>query len=127
MTELLGRAGRDLDAPSRARESVRASLGGRVPQATLDDVLLVVSELVLNAVLHGRGAVAFRTELEGGEVRGEVTDQGSGFAPEVREHGPEAVGGMGLRIVDTLTVKWGVREGTTHVWFAVDVGDAGGT
>jgi anti-sigma regulatory factor (Ser/Thr protein kinase) len=127
MAEILGRARRDLDAPARAREAVRSSLGGRVPKATLDDALLVVTELVLNAVLHGQGAVECTTELAGGEVRGEVIDQGSGFVHEVRERGPEAVGGLGLRIVGNLTTSWGVREGTTHVWFAIGVGDAGGT
>src|SRR4051794_17898358 len=127
MADILGRARRDLHAPARAREAVRSSLEGRVPKDTLDDVLLVVTELVLNAVVHGQGVVECRTELAGREVRGEVIDQGSGFEHVVLERGPEAVGGLGLRIVSELTTRWGVREGTTHVWFAIDVGPAGAT
>jgi hypothetical protein len=66
---------------------------------------------------HGRGEVDFRLQLDDGIVRGEVIDEGDGFEHEVRERGPDEVSGRGLFLVDALTNRWGIHEGTTHVWF----------
>jgi hypothetical protein len=35
-------------------------------------------------------------------------------APAVARH---MVGGWGLHLVETLSRRWGVREGSTHLWF----------
>jgi hypothetical protein len=29
-------------------------------------------------------------------------------------------GGWGLHMVEALTERWGVRDGSTHVWFEID-------
>ena len=58
-----------------------------------------------------------RLQVDAGAVRGEVVDAGSGFEHELREAGRSATSGRGLLIVDRLTTRWGVYEGTTHVWF----------
>ncbi len=76
---------------------------------------MVISELVTNALEHGRGQVVFRLQLDEGIVRGEVIDQGSGFEYEIRARGPEDLRGRGLFLVAALTNRWGVHEGTTHV------------
>ena len=81
------------------------------------ELLLVVSELVTNAVRHGRGAITLKVRVDRGEVYGEVVDQGGGFEREVRERGPDEFDGRGLMIVDALSRRWGIHEGTTHVWF----------
>ena len=50
-------------------------------------------------------------------VRGEIADHGNpSTAPRIHDR-PGAHGGYGLRLVDALTTAWGVREGTTDVWF----------
>ena len=54
---------------------------------------------------------------DGDQLHGEVIDQGGGFEREVRARGPAEVGGRGLIIVDALSRRWGIHEGTTHVWF----------
>ena len=36
---------------------------------------------------------------------------------------PSAGGGRGLRIVDSCAARRGVEEGSTHVWFEVDLED----
>ena len=77
----------------------------------------MISELVSNALVHGRGQVVFRLQLDEGIVRGEVIDQGGGFEHEIRARGPDDVSGRGLFLVEALTNRWGVHEGTTHVWF----------
>ncbi|GAC1435139.1 MAG: hypothetical protein NVSMB51_03930 [Solirubrobacteraceae bacterium] len=115
---------RNVEASSRARAAVRDELGGRVPDATLDDVLLVVSELVTNALVHGQGMIELRVELDGQSVKGEVIDEGGGFEREMRVEGVQEVGGHGLAIVGQVAANWGVHEGTTHVWFELPLGGA---
>jgi len=56
-----------------------------------------------------------------------VIDQGGGFEHEIRARGPEDLRGRGLFLVAALTNRWGVHEGTTHVWFEFTAGtDASG-
>jgi anti-sigma regulatory factor (Ser/Thr protein kinase) len=75
---------RDLEASFYARETAFSNLVGRVPDATLDDVLLIVSELVTNAALHGEGEILVRTNRR--RMRfGEVTDEGPGFEPKASQ------------------------------------------
>lgn len=117
---------RDASAPSVARTTVRRRLGAQLDATRLGDLAVVVSELVTNAVRHGRGAITMRLQLDDGTVRGEVVDEGGGFEREIRRRGPAEVGGRGLAVVDGLTTRWGVHEGTTHVWFVLggDTSDA---
>ena len=79
------------------------------------DAVLMVSELVTNAVQHGIGAITLRIEGEPGTVRVEVADDG--FVAVAPSPVPDAHGGWGLRIVDQLADDWGVLEGNTRVWF----------
>ena len=94
-------------------------------QGALYDLCLVVSELVTNAVTHGQGSVRLRLQCDAGAVRGEVIDEGGGFESELREPGPFDAHGRGLLLVDRLTTRWGVHEGTTHVWFEMLDGSGG--
>jgi anti-sigma regulatory factor (Ser/Thr protein kinase) len=107
----------DTSAPGLARAAAKRYLGGKLGPQRMSELSLVVSELVSNAFLHGRGQVLFRLQLDEGTVRGEVIDQGGGFEHEIRERGPEEVTGRGLSLVEALTSRWGIHEGTTHVWF----------
>ncbi|MFE9769981.1 ATP-binding protein [Streptomyces sp. NPDC005808] len=83
-----------------------------------DDVLLCVSELATNALVHGvppgRG---FRLVLRygGGVLRAEVHDSGGGV-PRIVDVADE--GGRGLLLVAALSDKWGVgeREPGKAVW-----------
>lgn len=102
-----------------ARWHVRYALESQTDPETLSDIELVVSELVTNAVRHGPGAViTLRLVIEAnGAVSGEVVDEGDGVIAIRRHELGEAEGGLGLPIVDTLTSSWGVRPGSTHVWF----------
>ena len=53
-------------------------------------------------------------------VHVEVVDQGVGFVPAARDRPKTEPGGWGLHMVEALTERWGVREGSTHVWFEID-------
>jgi anti-sigma regulatory factor (Ser/Thr protein kinase) len=114
---------RDLEASFYARETAFSNLVGRVPDATLDDVLLIVSELVTNAVLHGEGEILVRTKLEDGCVLGEVTDEGPGFEPQLPKRDTMTPTTQGLCIVNRLAADWGVTDGAAHVWFSVGLAE----
>ncbi|MEV8334921.1 ATP-binding protein [Streptomyces niveus] len=77
----------------------------------MDDVLLCVSELATNALVHGvppgRGYRLQLLLLADGVFRIEVHDSGDG-RPSVRE--PYGESGRGLMLVAALADKWGVGE-----------------
>jgi len=89
----------------------------RLGCGAIDAVAIIVSELVANAVEHGRGPVTLRAVHRRGRLRIEVHDRGPG-APEVRTAAPDAERGRGMYIVANLAVGWGVETGTTGktVW-----------
>ena len=89
----------------------------------LDDATLFISELVSNALEHGEGAIRLRLSVDSRGLRGEVVDEGTGFEADVREHGVEAVRGRGLWLVATLANRWGIHDGSSHVWFELEFPD----
>jgi two-component sensor histidine kinase len=112
----------DLEAaPASARRARRAvgSLKGALPEATFESLLLIVSELVSNAVLHsglGRGdRLVMKIRLLEDRLRIEVTDEGVGFGRSTPSPGRD--GGLGLVIVERLSDRWGHDRGPpTRVW-----------
>jgi anti-sigma regulatory factor (Ser/Thr protein kinase) len=116
---------RDRKAPAAARRAVER-LGGVVPDEVLADVRLLVSELITNSVKYGGdGDVTLR--VEGPDpLRVEVVDRGAGFVPLARDRPMTEAGGWGLHVVERLSDRWGVFEGSTHVWFEIDVGSHAG-
>ena len=115
---------RDTTAARVARRATHGRFVGELEPLRLEQLALLVTELVTNAVVHGSGAIALRIRLDGDRVIGEVVDEGQGFEREVRRRGSDEVGGRGLLIVDALSSRWGIHEGTTHVWFELAGDDA---
>ena len=111
---------RDPIAASRARRLLDELSAGRLDANQLDRSKLLVSELVNNAVLHGQGKITLRADLDEDRVRVEVIDEGSGFERVVRDNALSHIGGWGLTLVETESSRWGVHEGTTHVWFEIE-------
>ena len=89
---------------------------------TLGTARLLASELVTNAVTHGRGRVTLRAELFERRLVVEVIDEGGGFERELREHDFQTleVGGWGLAVVDAESSRWGLRRGRSHVCFELE-------
>jgi anti-sigma regulatory factor (Ser/Thr protein kinase) len=112
---------RDRTAPAAARRAVEA-FGASLDPSVVPDVKLLVSELISNAVKYGRdGQVQLILHSEDRHhVHVEVVDQGVGFVPAARDRPKTEPGGWGLHMVEALTERWGVREGSTHVWFEID-------
>ena len=97
----------DLRAGHEARAWARPVLLEHDQSSLLDDALVVLTELIVNAVQHGTGPVELR--LAGtrmGGLRVEVDDSGGGT---VATREPDLTGGRGLRLVDALTESWGVE------------------
>lgn len=121
----------------RARRWVRSQLAGLGPaqeEAQADTLVLLVSELVTNAVVHtGRPAVLRLAvpvppwppgmpPVTGVPVRLEVADASSSVPLRRRAEG-EDTGGRGLELVEILADRWGwqPREGGgKHVWCELD-------
>jgi anti-sigma regulatory factor (Ser/Thr protein kinase) len=112
---------RDTRAPASARRAVEQFSESTLDPALVPDVKLLVSELITNSVKYGGdGEVHLQMVSEGeGHIRVEVVDQGSGFVPVARDRPATDVGGWGLHLVETLADRWGVHEGSTHVWFEI--------
>jgi len=112
---------RDQRAPANARRAVD-ELSGRVADDVIPDVKLLVSELITNSVKYGgEGDVQLVIDIhDERRMRVEVVDQGVGFVPVARDRPATDVGGWGLHLVQTLSNRWGVHEGSTHVWFEID-------
>lgn len=122
MTELVDIAiVRDPRAPGSARRAVEQFSHGIDPDL-VPDVKLLVSELITNSVKYGGdGEVHLQMQSEHPRhIRVEVVDQGAGFIPVARDRPVTDVGGWGLHLVETLANRWGVHEGSTHVWFEID-------
>jgi anti-sigma regulatory factor (Ser/Thr protein kinase) len=103
---------------TRARRLVRAHLQAWGCSDEVEAMTLAVSELVTNAVVHGRGPVEVTLTAKDGTIRLAVADHGGG-RPTMVERGTEAThGGLGLRLVDELADEWGSRRdgARTSVW-----------
>jgi two-component sensor histidine kinase len=86
----------------------------------LDDLLLVFSELVTNAVKHAGSAESVHVRLDEADVT-VVVDDTSASGPQMRAEGDARSGGFGLRIVDQLATEWGWEPTGTgkKVWATV--------
>lgn len=106
----------DLARVSDARRSASAALRlWDVGKPLADDVQLVVSELVANAIEHGSGWVALRVAETAGNVTVEVTDANH-VPARIRCSEPDDPRGRGLVIVAALAHQWGVSENGRTTW-----------
>ena len=107
-----------------ARRLTRSCLGTSYQQVR-DDVVLLVSELVTNAVEHGgphgpSSAVRLNLVLVDDRVRVEVTDQNTAL-PIVGNGDVNSPCGRGLILVERLASRWGVVAGARGktVWLEI--------
>ena len=111
---------RDAGAGRRARSLLDELSGDKLDASELGRAKLLVTELVNNAVLHGQGAIVLRLTLDDDRLLAEVIDEGSGFERVARERTFDELGGWGLKLVEAESSRWGIHEGTTHVWFEIE-------
>jgi anti-sigma regulatory factor (Ser/Thr protein kinase) len=114
--------------PEAAADARRLLVGLALPELTRENLALLVTELVTNAVQHAGLAasdpVRVRVNNRPGGVRLAVHDGGTGFTlAALDDHDPLLAGGRGLSIVAALSDAWGVDCGPSGctVWCDVDV------
>jgi anti-sigma regulatory factor (Ser/Thr protein kinase) len=116
----------DVTAPSIARARVaaglNAALNGAGGHPVLDDAVLVVSELVTNAVRAGSDTVTVSASLHHGQLDIEVTDSALGW-PTPRHPSSLSSDGRGLILVEAVAAAWAVKRLSTgkSVWAMLTV------
>ena len=101
-----------------------AAVNGALPSSVRDDVLLLATELVTNAVRHSSAGPdeSVRVELRRGTdtLRVAVFDEGTGFTAEAPLERNET-GGWGLALVDRIADRWAVTPtgSGTCAWFEI--------
>jgi MEDS: MEthanogen/methylotroph, DcmR Sensory domain/Histidine kinase-like ATPase domain len=100
------------DAPFAARRFVAGLLACRpfVDRVAPDDVLLAISELATNAVIHAGTPFAVTVSATDSAIRIAVQDWSS-LPPVIRDATPTAPSGRGLRLVAAVARDWGVEPG----------------
>jgi PAS domain S-box-containing protein len=99
----------DLRSAGTARAFVRRQLAEWDAGGLEDAAVLLVSELVTNAVVHARSSARLRLQLRTTSLRVEVTDSAVHLRPRPRDADDEATNGRGLGLVASLAQRWGSR------------------
>ncbi|HUQ63587.1 MAG TPA: ATP-binding protein [Acidimicrobiales bacterium] len=106
---------------SKARRFVRETLDAVGAAGFEECAILLVSELVTNAVLHARTAPEVTVRVTEDRVWVGVRDA-SPVAPAPKRYGLEAATGRGLQLVEQIAARWGVDTDSAGktVWFELD-------
>ncbi|MFJ6567829.1 SpoIIE family protein phosphatase [Streptomyces sp. NPDC091292] len=111
---------------TRSGEAIRSSRGAGNFQHidNIDTVLLVVSELVTNALVHTDGPVRLDLTLVGGRLRIAVCDSSPRTPVKPTNLGWEATGGRGILLVEAMSDAYGTVpvSGGKQVWGEVVIG-----
>lgn len=111
-----------VEAPGVARSLLTEWFASVLADGTLATARLLVSELVTNAVTHGRGRITLRAQLARRRVLVEVIDEGGGFEHKLGGGGFQTRGvwGWGLSVVNAGASRWGVSRDRSRVWFELE-------
>ena len=116
-------------AAARARKFISdfCSAAG-LPAATCQDAALLVSELVTNAVIHGRTTATVEVHRPADTLRVTVRDDNPqlpavGDSPDLDAQYLDAESGRGLLIVSKTASRWGIEadDGGKAIWFELVV------
>jgi hypothetical protein len=108
-------------AVAGAREVAEGVLRGWGLESMVDEAVLMLDELVTNAVQNSCGSIELRLRIDSGAglLFGEVHDA-SGILPVARDAAPGDEDGRGLTLISTLAAShgWHRIDGGKAVWFA---------
>ena len=103
-----------------ARHQITSAIAAHNCPVNPDDAATCITELFANAIIHGpaggRVLVGYCLWREGARLV--VCDAGGPGTPHITHRGPHDEGGRGLRLVESLTAKWGYFRppGAQAVW-----------
>jgi DNA-binding response OmpR family regulator len=98
----------EVTSVARAREFVASTLASwDIASDIVDDALIIVSELVTNAVTHAASPCEVQLAVDPAAVRISVIDTGAG-TPDPQPFSDTKPHGRGLHIVGALSSAWGV-------------------
>jgi hypothetical protein len=109
------------ESARRARSAI-APLGTHADISSFDDIRLLVSELVCDALAAdprpADGTITMEAEVSGGVTQVKVRFDGMTLRLPATKPRP-AEPGWGVYLVRTLATRWGARHtnGSTYVWF----------
>jgi len=109
----------------RARRTIAAFLDpAEVPDRVVDDLLLLVSELVTNALVHAGSPAVVRLDADVERIKVAVADNEPDRSLSIVEPDPLSSRGRGVLLVDRLAARWGVepRQEGKIVWFELPRG-----
>ncbi|MGW0821419.1 SpoIIE family protein phosphatase [Streptomyces sp. NPDC002845] len=111
------------EAVGHARRFTRRTLRAWGVGFEADAVLLVVSELVTNALVHTEGQVRLDLTLINGRLRVAVADPSPRTPIKPTSIGWEATGGRGILLVEAMSAAWGTVpvSGGKQVWAEIPV------
>jgi anti-sigma regulatory factor (Ser/Thr protein kinase) len=98
-----------------------------LPRELVRDAVLLATEMVANAILHGRPPIELRLRWAAGQLLLEV-DDGATVLPRKLRPAPEDEHGRGLQLVAMLADRWGtrpLRDGKS-VWCLLPLSHYGG-
>ena len=112
-----------IHAPRQVRDSLELQYSGTMERSLLDDVRILTSEIVTNAVQHSGRPVGdpltIQTSVVDDVLRVEVSDRGNGVL-ELTPRMTKPPSGLGL--VQLLSDRWSSHQNDAfHVWFEIDV------
>jgi PAS domain S-box-containing protein len=103
-----------------ARRLVREAISESEHESLAERAVLLVSEVVTNALLHAGTPIDLAATVDPRGIRVEVHD-GSPHLPVRRRYGPTAGTGRGLMMLEEMADDWGVspEESGKTVWFEI--------
>ena len=110
-----------LRSASEARNLVRSTLDGWTDGDQIDAIVLCVSELVTNAVVHAASGPRVMVHVRPAVIHVEVSDA-SDVMPVPRDADPADTSGRGMSILSGFSDRWGSLRrsgGGKTVWFDV--------
>jgi len=111
-------------AAANARQFLRDSGCSAHKGWLIDDAMLLVTELVTNAVLHGEPPLTVAVECRELALEIRVRDSGADL-PLIRTTSVEDESGRGMLLLSSVAADWGVERmpaGGKEVWFQLGVG-----
>lgn len=111
----------DVQSARAARRFASKVLGLWGCESVEDSVLLLVSELVTNAVIHAHSDVEVVLRLRPDRVRVEILDTAAEYVQR-RDAANEDQSGRGMALTEALAVAWGIDTlvAGKSVWFEVE-------